>query len=316
VVQYRSFRNTDPPHLVDIWNQALTGRGAVPLNHSNALERSVFSRPYFDPEGLILAEEASTPVGFVHAGFGPNEQESALNPAVGVICMLAVRPAHQRRGVGSELLRRAEAYLAGRGAQTIYAGPMRPLHPFYLGIYGGSEMPGFLDSDPTAAPFFTRHGYEECDRCLVFQRRLDKPISLADARFSQHRRRFDIRILPQISIGTWWQECVLGVIEPVEFRLEEKTNGMPAARLIAWEMEGFNWRWNQPSVGIWDLQVREPLRRQGLAKYLLTQILHHLQEQFFGIVEVQMMADNEPAVALFRGLGFQQVDTGRIFRKK
>src|SRR5262249_31796600 len=135
VIHYRTFQNIDPPGLVRVWNEAFTGRGAVILPTPSALEEYVFAKPYFDRAGLIVALDDREYVGFVHAGFGPNADESALSTAVGVVCALGVRPSHRPRGVGTELLRRAEAYLTGRGATSIYAGPMRPLNPFYLGLY-------------------------------------------------------------------------------------------------------------------------------------------------------------------------------------
>jgi ribosomal protein S18 acetylase RimI-like enzyme len=316
VVQYRNFRNDDPPRLVEVWNEAFVGRGGVRLRNSSPLERHVFAKPYFDPAGLFLAEEDGQCVGFAHAGFGANESETALSYAKGVTCVLGVRPTHRRRGIGSELLRRCENYLREHEATTLYAGQMRPLDPFYLGLYGGSELPGFLLSDPAAAPFFEVHGYRGVDTCLVFQRRLDQPVNVPDGRFAGLRRRYEVRILPRLAIRNWWQDCVLGLIEPVEFRLEDKATGAAVAQLIAWEMEGFSWRWNQPSVGILDLQVHEEVRRQGLAKLLLTQLLRYLQEQYFGVAEVQTLDRNQPAINLYRGLGFEQVDVGRIYRRE
>jgi ribosomal protein S18 acetylase RimI-like enzyme len=315
LIHYRSFRNTDPPALVEIWNQSFSGRGAVPLRHSNPLERHVFAKPYFDPKGLIIAEENGMPLGFGHAGFGPNADETALAHDMGIVCLIGVRASHQRQGIGSELLRRCEAYLQTAGAQTIFAGPMRPLNPFYLGLYGGSESPGILASDSSGDPFLKHHGYQAHDTCLVFQRSLEKPVNIVDARFSGLRRRFEMRILPRVTIASWWQDCVLGLLEPVEFRLEDKLTSRPVAQALAWEMEGFSCRWNQPSVGITDLAVDEPQRRQGLAKFLFAQILRYLQDQFFGLVEIQAMENHAPAVSLIRSVGFSQVDAGRIYRR-
>lgn len=314
MIHYRNFRNTDPPALVEVWNEACQGRGCVRLRHSSPMERHVFCKPYFDPAGLIVAEEDGTLVGFVHAGFGPDETETRLATDTGVICMLNVRPGYQRRGIGTELLHRGEAYLRDRGSHTIYAGPMRPWNPFYLGLYGGSELPGFLESD-SPGRFLSQHGYQPIDTCFVFQRRLDEALNVPDGRFAAHRRRYDVRIVPRVNVSNWWQECVLGLIEPVEFRLEEKGTGKAVARAIAWEMEGFSWRWNLPSVGIMDFQVTESLRRQGLGKFLLTSILRYLQEQFFGLAEVQTMEHNQPAIGLYRSVGFRQVDIGHIYRK-
>ncbi len=311
----RHFRNDDPPRLAEIWEEAFTGRGTYPLRSLGPLERCVLSKPYFDPAGLIVAEDGGRPVGFVHAGFGPTDDETRIDTTRGVVCVIAVRSTHRRTGVGAELLRAAESYLAVRGTKSIQAGARWPRCPFYFGLYGGSNMPGFLDSDPATGPFLLRQGYAASDVTLVLQRRLEQPVPTADARFVGLRRRFDTRLMPQMSIGSWWQECVYGLLEPVEFRLEDKLSGAPAARALLWEMEGYSWRWGCPSVGVLDIQVRSELRRQGLAKFLLTQILRRLQEEYFGIVEVQALEQHSMALTLFQSLGFQTVDTGRVYLK-
>jgi ribosomal protein S18 acetylase RimI-like enzyme len=82
-----------------------------------------------------------------------------------------------------------------------------------------------------------------------------------------------------------------------------------------WEMDGFSARWNQPAVGILDLLIREDVRRQGLAKFLLAQMVRYLQEQFYGVAEVHCGEADDVAVKLYTGLGFEQVDTGRSYKK-
>jgi ribosomal protein S18 acetylase RimI-like enzyme len=315
VIHYRTFQNIDPPGLVKVWNEAFTGRGAVTLPTPSALEEYVFAKPYFDRAGLIVALDDNQHVGFVHAGFGPNSDESALSTATGVVCALGVRPSYRRRGVGTELLRRAEAYLTARGATAIYAGAMRPLNPFYFGLYGGSESAGFLASDAGADPFLLRHGYVHHTACQVFNRRLDGPINATDPRFVAIRRRFELVAQPRRGVASWWQESVLGPVELLDVLLRDKSNGEVAARAVAWEMLGFCQRWGSPAVGIIDFVVRENLRRQGLARFVLIHLMRHVQEQFFSLVEVQANERNEAALGLYRGLGFEPVDTGRVYRK-
>jgi ribosomal protein S18 acetylase RimI-like enzyme len=314
VVVYRSFRNDDAPGLTEIWNEAFTGRGAVILRNSSPLERHVFSKPYFDPEGLMLALDGSRRIGFAHAGFGPNASETALSYATGVLCAIGVRPSFQRQGIGLELLSRIEAYAKRRGSRTIIAGPLRPLEPFYFGLYGGTGLPGYLASDPAASAFLEGHGYAPLDTCLVMHRQLDQPLGIADGRFPPIRRRYALKPCPRSGVGSWWQECVMATIEPVEFRLEDAHNGRLAARAEMWEMEGFSWRWGLPAVGLLDLKVDEGHRRQGLGKFLLTSILQYLQEQYFGLVEAQVMERNQAAVKLLQSVGFEQVDVGRSYR--
>jgi ribosomal protein S18 acetylase RimI-like enzyme len=314
-MQYRTFRNADPPAVVALWNEALTHRGAVELRSHTPLENAVFNKPYFDPLGFVLAEDDGRLVGFAHAGFGPTDDLAALDPSKGVIAAVAVRPDRRRSGIGSELLRRVEAYLRERGANTLRAGPSRPDKPFYLGVYGGSNAPGFLRSDPDIEPFLLARGYAPDRRINVFDRRLDTALNIVDARFGALRRKYEPQALPQARLGSWFRECVLGPLEPSEFRLDDRATGQTAARALFWEMTDYGWRWGAPPAGVLDVQVRNDLRRQGLGKFLLAQLLRHLQEQYFAVAEVQVPDEEETAAKLFRSLGFVQVDVGVSYIK-
>jgi ribosomal protein S18 acetylase RimI-like enzyme len=311
VVQYRTFRNTDPPRLVEIWSESFTGRGAALMRNSSPLERFVFSKPLFDPAGLILAEENQRCLGFVHAAAALQEQ-----PGVGVICALGVRPDCQRHGIGSELLRRGEAYLRDRGAQTMYAGPHWPFNPFYLGLYGGCDSPGFLTSDPAAEPFFTHHHYQVHLRNLVFHRVLDHSLKVIDPRFVPHRQRYQLRAISPRSLDGYWPECILGYLDPLILQLEDKETNAPAAFSLIWEMDLFSQRWNRPSVGILGFKVEPPLRRLGIGKFLLAQLLRQVQEQYFELAELHLREDNLPAIRFVKSLGFEQVDTGQVFLRR
>jgi GNAT superfamily N-acetyltransferase len=226
-----------------------------------------------------------------------------------------VRPPFRRRGIGAALLERAEDYLAAHGTVEGHAGPHRPRNPFYFSLYGGSDQTGFLDSDPNAAPFFEKRGYRCTRTSLVFQRRLTGALVPPDPRFAGLRRQFELRFLPTASVGSWWQDCVLGLVEPVEFRLEDRRSGQAAARIVVWEMDGFNRRWNYLSAGIYEFFVRSDLRRQGVGRFVVGQMMSLIREQEFGIVEVHVDEDNLGVAAFFRGLGFEPVDQARTFQK-
>jgi ribosomal protein S18 acetylase RimI-like enzyme len=316
VVHYRTFRNTDPPRFLQLWNQTFTSRGAVRVMNCTMLEEHVFAKPYFDPAGLVFAVDEDRLVGFAHGGFGPNENESAQSIATGVVALLGVAPAHRRRGLGSELLRRCEAYLCGRGARTLDAGSTALANPFYFGLYGGSESAGILASDAAGEPFLARHGYRPRHTFVVLQRRLSGTGNITDGRFPALRRRFEVRVRPRQGPATFWREAVLGPIELIDFLLEEKTTGQAVARATVWEMDGFSQRWNESAIGLVDLEVRSDLRRQGLARFLLAQTFRYLQDQYFSAVEVQTMDQNEAAVKLYHGVGFEQVDQGHTYRRE
>jgi ribosomal protein S18 acetylase RimI-like enzyme len=318
VVHYRKFRNTDPPGLVTIWNEVFVGHGGVWLPNSSSLERCVFSKPYFDPAGLIIAKEDGAYAGFVHAGFGAETRgsaEPAGAPLSGAICLLGVRPKYRRRRIGSDLLHQGEAYLHERHAAAIYAGPHRPWDPFYLGLYGGSSLPGFLASQPEAQPFLQAHGYKIAQEVVVFRRRVRDPLRMFDSRVAGYRQQFELRVAARKIFAGWWQECVFGAVEPLEFSLVNKATNEQAVRALVWYMEGFGDA-SRRLVGIVNLEVAESKRRQGLGKFFLSQLLRALEEEYFESVEMQVEKTNTAATQFCLSVGFAQVDVGRVYVKE
>jgi ribosomal protein S18 acetylase RimI-like enzyme len=109
---------------------------------------------------------------------------------------------------------------------------------------------------------------------------------------------------------------VVAPLEVLQFQLQDLTAKSVVAQASIWDMDLFGWRWHQPAAGIIDVEVKPNVRRQGLAKFLIVQILRYLQDQFFALVEVQAMRDNTVALNLYKALGFQAIDEGRVFRLK
>lgn len=314
MIHYRTFRNGDPPDLVLLWNTCFPNRGAAYLPGSTFLEYFLLAKPYFDPAGLILATADNRPVGFACMGFGPADAFGAVDTSVGILCALGVAPSHRKQGIGSELLRRAEEYLRARGAQTLHAGPWPGLNPFTFAIYGGAQSCGFLASDALAPAFLERHGYRPTGARRILQRSLEQPINVPDGRFPGYRPRYEIHAGPRHGLG-WYEEAVIGPVELHEYQLVDKGAGKTVARAWLWEMETYRQRWNEHAVGLTAVEVVAEQRKQGLAKFLLAQLMRHLQDQFFTLMEAHLAADDAAGDGLLRGLGFQQVDTGRTYTR-
>ena len=144
MITYRPFLNTDIPLITEIWRSHQPLRGLVHSISASSLEQHILSKPYFDRRGLILAIDGNLPLGFVHVGFGANEQKNDVCRETAVVSMLMVSKAGitsggARDNVAFELLQKAEAYAREHGSNKILGGGTYPGNPFYLGLYGGSR---------------------------------------------------------------------------------------------------------------------------------------------------------------------------------
>lgn len=315
MISYREFCNSDPAELADIWRASLSGHGIMQPMSATLLEYFAFSKPYFFYDGLILATDNDRPVGFVHAGFGPNSERTELSTECGVICFIVVRPEYRRQGIGGELLKRAEEYLQAAGAETIYGGSVRPLDPFYLGIYGGSELPGVLNSLPDVGPFFLSHGYEEHHRRLVLECELANFRAPIDRNQMQIRRTTDVELIYDPPPTDWWDACTFSNFERVRFELYDQSSSEQIGRVTLWMLDPLAHSWGVRAVGMTDLQINEEQQGKGYATFLVSEALRRLYEQGIWLVQVQTPESNEAAVALFNKLGFHEIDQGVIYIK-
>jgi ribosomal protein S18 acetylase RimI-like enzyme len=314
LIEYRPFRNFDSPQIAEIWRLQGSQRGLMQPMSTTVLERFVFSRPYFDPQGLIVATDAERVVGFVHAGFGPTEDESSLSTEQGITCLVMLRPEIDR-AVAGELLARAESYLRSKGSVRIFGGACYPCSPFYYGLYGGSEQSGILDSDPKLQAVFTDAGYREFQRSIIMRRDLTQFRPTIDRQQMQIRRNNTLEIVADPSPNSWWEACLFEPLERTMCYLAPRRGGSPAARAYFWNMETMVGAWGVRAVGIADLEVSAEHQRQGLARFLLGEAFRYLHSQGFSVAEVHVPQENEPALAVFRSLGFDTVDQAVNYEK-
>jgi ribosomal protein S18 acetylase RimI-like enzyme len=316
VYHFRSFRNTDPPRLAEIWREQPPHRGVMQPVTTTLLEQLVFSKPYFEPEGFVVALHDNLPIGFAHAGFGPNDAQTAIDTDLGTTYLLMLRAEHRQPVVADELLSRAEQYLRERGAKVLYAGGVRPLNGYYLGLYGGSELPGVLATDPIFHDAAARSGYRVIDRIVVLQLELARtrpPISRDQRRL---RRELNLAEYYNPPDTTWWDACTTAAFDRLRYSLEPSNRGNAVASVWFWDIEPLSMSWGVPTAGMFDLQVSQDRRRQGLATFLLAEAFERLRSRGIVRVEAQTMQNNAPAVALYEKLGFARVDEGVVYRKE
>jgi ribosomal protein S18 acetylase RimI-like enzyme len=316
LIGYRSFRNSDPPYLAGIWRMRSGLRGYAQPMTAALLERMVFAKPYFDDAGLIIATEDDQPIGFGHAGFGPTDDESALDLEFGASIMVVVAPHAEENAIAAELIARCEAYLRGRGAKVLYGGGIKPLNSFYVGLYGGSELPGILNTDPQHQEFFRAAGYREIDRTVVLHRELAGYRPVFDRQQLLLRRRTAVEVTFDPPAQSWWESCTYDAISRMKYKLKLQEQNQVVAEATLVDMEAFSQSWGVRAAGLVDVEVLTSFRRQGMAACLLCEVLRQAAEQGVALVEVQTMQQNSAALALYKKLGFHQADSGAVFRKE
>jgi len=119
----RPYRGSDEPALLELWNGTMAHD---PINEA-VFRTKVLLDPNFHPQGLLVAEEAGTLVGFVLslARQVPLFLQG-LEPEQGWITAFGVRPGHRRQGIARALFDAALARLAGQGRRRVSIAPYTP----------------------------------------------------------------------------------------------------------------------------------------------------------------------------------------------
>ena len=203
-----------------------------------------------------------------------------------------------------------------RGAKVLYGGGIRPLNPFYLGLYGGSELPGVLDSVAVACNLYRDHGYREIDRTRIYHRNVGAFQTPISRQQMQLRRSTVVEVTMDPPARSWWEACTTGDFDLTQFQLVPRGGGPPLARALLRNLEPTGAGGPTRAAGLIELEVAPQYRRQGLSTFLLVEVFRQLTRQGVASLEVQTMQHNTAAVALYRKLGFRQIDQGIVFRKE
>lgn len=311
----RPFRNSDPPHLADIWRSQPPQRGLLQPVTPPLLEMGVFSKMHFDREGLIVAERDGLPIGFAHAGFGPDDRGDRLDTTLGTTHVLMLRGGQPEGEVARDLLRASESYLRSKGAKVFYAGGIQPLNSFYLGLYGGSEIPGVLQSDKLLTQLCRENQYREIDRIRILQCDLvgfRQPVS---HKLRAIKRCTEIVETIDPPARNWWEACVWSGLQRDQFQLRDKYRGIPLATACFWDVQPLSTCWGMCTAGLCELYVEPEQRRRGCATYLVSEAIRILRRRGVATVEAQTTIHNEVAAAFYGKLGFTEIDQGVVFRR-
>ncbi len=314
MIEYRCFRNDDPPRLASVWRSTDLGPLAMQPMTTAELEAGVFSKPYFDRRGLIVATENDNIVGFAHAGFGPTADQKGIDTRVGSTLLAVVPPHSSEQEISDQLLVRCERYLRECGATCLLGGGSDVYRGFYLGLYGGSDLPGILDSSSMMQQMFERAGYRQQQRITVHRRPLEGFRVPVNRLHIAIRRRTVMHVIDEPERRTWWEAATTTGVALRRYELRNKTDDVLGSATF-WDMQPLSKAWGVVAAGLLHVDIEGPRRRQGLAQYLIAEAMHDLSQEGVALIEAHTTDANVPASKLFEKLDFSQSGQGILFEK-
>ena len=129
------------------------------------------------------------------------------------------------------------------------------------------------------------------------------------------RRRYQINAVADPLETSWWESCTLGMAERDRFSVYDKANQNVCGSVQFWDMQPLASGYGYKARGMRDLNVPEELRRGGIATFLVGEALRHLMQQGVGLVEAQTRESDQPAIGVFRKLGFEVVGQGLLMSR-
>lgn len=280
------------------------------------LEEQVLAKPYFDRAGLIVAAVDRRPVGFVHAGFGARDNLGGVNHQSGVICQVLLLPQFHADPVARDLLAAGEDYLQRHGARQLRAGGWFPANPFYLGMYGGSELPGILADDEEALRLFQAAGYREIGRAALLQLPLAGFRMPIERWLLKLRPRAQVRVFHPVAPANWWESCTGLKADWTRYEFSFRDEDQPLTTATFWDLQPLARSWGAPAAGIVRVEDSPDARRDGLTTFLLADACLEMKAQEIGLVEAQVNLEDAATLAIFRQLGFREYNQGIMLVKE
>lgn len=299
--------------IADIWrNQPASPQIAQPISIA-LLEHHVYAKPYFEPEGLVVARENGTPIGFVHVGFGPTEKRDRLNMEAGVVSRLMATQSDKRNVVLEELLLAGEDFLRKRGAKTIDVVGVFPACPFYLGFTGGCSPAGLAESETSEATFFQTLGYSKKNTFDYYRIRPAELKTPMDRPSVQRRRVTELRLDYDPTPTSWWDSCLWSLHERLAFRLATKRDTHPVLTAWFWDMQPLAASWGVRAVGMSEFEESSEAAPEDLALTLGDSLKYMFSQ---GVATVELRAESGSRLdGILQSLGATKHEHSAAYQK-
>ncbi len=296
--------------VADLWNRNCRGRHAFFPWSGEFLAHHVTDDRGGLLGNMVIARDKrdGALVGLVHV----RQMLEDGYPWAGVVEMLLVDAAHRRQGLGTRLLELGLA-IVGRyrpKPDLIDAMGSWPFGYVYNVLADGSERSGIFTGEPELHRLFSRAGFVPVRKSIVMRADLRKTAAgprLLPAGGAFHLGKRTART---------WLDRVFRDRELWDHELVGRNGEGLLSRAIFGLMEGESRYEGRAIFSVFGVNTPQNWQRRGYAGANFAHMMRHLRELGGEVLELHVYADNLPALALYRSMGFLPVgDTVMLHRR-
>jgi ribosomal protein S18 acetylase RimI-like enzyme len=290
--------------IARLWNNNAAGRHAFFPWTGAHLQKLLLANG--KPIGTIIAaRDGDTLLGFSHVNLVVEEGY----PVVGSVDAALVDSAYRRKGAGGALLHAALAVLRDCRPKPQFADALGawPFGYVYNTLADGSERSGvFLDNTPLYR-LFRRAEFLPVRRSNVMRAEL----AGAAARPGPPESGFHVGKRCRLT----WLDRVFRGRELWDFDLV-RADGQVLSRAIFGFMENESRHEGRAVFSLFGVNTPRDFQNKGFASINLSNLMAHLRSLGGEALEIHVYADNEPALALYRRLGFRELAETMMMHKR
>ncbi len=312
----RHFRNTDTAHLTRIWNlHHSASRSCDPISNS-VFDSCVISKSFFDAHDLLLIEDESRPLGFVHIGFGCNAAKSNVDHKQALIACLCVEPHRDEEVLADSLIQAAIGRLQARESSDVIAIGSPSRYAFYIGVSAGDGLMGVVASDSRLQRWLVHNRFEPTrpTECWEVDLASFRP-PMDRGQFAVRRSASVVRVLDELQ-DEWWDAVVLGHTEQIRFQLFSRQHNAITNEVSFWYTDQAFSGISSQSARIWQPTFPEDAEGRDRYVFLLSEAFRQLQSERFSTVRAIAAPDQQANVSVLQRLSFRSVEHGLVFKRQ
>jgi len=312
----RSFRNTDTPVLVKLWQRHHTAFLSKSECSISVWDQCILSKPFFKIDGLLLAiDNAGIPVGFIHFGLASNNDGSGESDSSAIIHKICIAPNEDEDAIAKYLIEHALMSMREQKAMNVTALGSTEMNAFYLGVDEGDNLMGVIARDIRAQRWLAQTGFSPIRPTECWQLDLSSFRPPMDRTQISIRRTCTVGRLLDEDTHEWWLSSVLGHCEQIRFNLVLRSPPKVENEIMFWFPDPTILGVDSSVVRLWLPDVPEAEEAKERFVYLMAESLRQLQQERRRAVRTFASADQQRSITLLQRLGFRSMEHGLVFAR-